>query len=729
MYRGRERDGLFISEDAINAYEFTMDTRKAKAEKDAEKLREILEDLHNEPNHRYKAPTGWFVTRHEPTAEQRTTVQRVSKQSGINIHAISISTLQNRLCNSDEYLRCRDAATFGSTSYSSEVAQVSESVKVEFEGTGTRLSNEELSKQLIAGKRALIVGDFGVGKSHALREIYRLIRKEHFRRKRLTPFPVHINLRDCIGLKSPAEILRRHSEDIGFGNDRSLISAWRAGACVLLLDGFDEIVPTRWMGSAGDLKNVRWEALAPIRRLVEETPHGTGIAVCGRAHYFSSKSEMMDTLGFNSMSEILTLHDFSQEQITQYLRAAGVRADIPEWIPGRPLLIGYLVSSQSLIPEDGAEIAGEAESWRLFFTSICEREARMFTAVRPAVIKSILARVATLVREQSTATGPIGMPLMEEAFVAVNNRRPDEEGIQLLLRLPGLATVEGTTGSANEERYFVDANLAETAYGEDLAEYISNYYNDHPLKRVSSWLYSAGRLGTEVAALALEERRIPLKQVLQTADQRQNEGQFDAVLCDILQCASKLDDSASPNSRKTYTIEGVAIEHLEANSDAISGNIIYKDCLIQHFDISAAEEGSTFSHFQSCIFGYIEGAASLPSWVVENFQDCTFEEFSNTSSTTAGILQLDINPRLRVALTILKKIYAQRGSGRKAGALRRGLDQASQLLVPEVLSALQTDGLVTRSSSSRNIVYLPVKSRRGEVLKALEKPGDFRLNP
>lgn len=645
----------------------------------------------------------------------------------MNIYAISVSTLQNRLCNSDDYLRCRSFATFGSTSYSSEITQVSESIEVPFESAGKQITNEELSRDLTTGKRALIVGDFGVGKSHALREMYRLLRKEHYRKNRLTPFPVHINLRDCVGLKSPAEILRRHSEDIGFGNDRSLISAWRAGACVLLLDGFDELVPTRWMGSAGDLKSVRWEALAPIRRLVEETPKGTGIAVCGRAHYFSSKSEMMDTLGFSSMSEILTLHDFSQEQITRYLRAAGVNAEIPEWIPGRPLLIGYLVSSQSLIPENGREIASEAESWRLFFNSICEREAKMFNAVRPAVIKSILARVATLVRGQSTATGPIGMPLMEEAFVAVNNRRPDEEGIQLLLRLPGLATVEGNTGNSNEERYFVDANLAETAYGEDLAEYISNYYNEHPLKRVSTWVYSAAHLGTEVAALTLEDKRIPLKQVLQTADQRQNDGQFDAVLCDILQCSSKLDDSTQALSPKTYIIEGVAIDHLDANPSPLSAHIIYKDCLIQYLDLSTVEQGATVSNFQDCIFGYIEGAASIPAWMAENFPGCTFEEFSNTSSTTDGILQLDMDPRLRVALTILKKVYAQRGSGRKAGALRRGLDQSSQLLVPAVLSALQSDGLIARSTSNRNVIYLPVKNRRSEVMKALEKPGDFRL--
>ena len=65
---------------------------------------------------------------------------------------------------------------------------------------------------------------------------------------------------------------------------------------MLLLDGFDEIVPSRWFGGATDLKTVRWEALSPVRRLVTETPAGSGIIVAGRSHYFSGQAEMVSAL-------------------------------------------------------------------------------------------------------------------------------------------------------------------------------------------------------------------------------------------------------------------------------------------------------------------------------------------------------------------------------------------------------------------------------------------------
>lgn len=42
MINGRERDGVFVSHDDINAYEFTLMRTKEKAEKDAGKLVELL---------------------------------------------------------------------------------------------------------------------------------------------------------------------------------------------------------------------------------------------------------------------------------------------------------------------------------------------------------------------------------------------------------------------------------------------------------------------------------------------------------------------------------------------------------------------------------------------------------------------------------------------------------------------------------------------------------------
>ncbi len=65
----------------------------------------------------------------------------------------------------------------------------------------------------------------------------------------------------------------------------------------------------------------------------------------------------------------------------------------------------------------------------------------MYTAVQPETIEQIIARVATLARSRGNDLGPLDMSQMQQAYYEVNGYQPDEEGTQLLLRLPGLAAL------------------------------------------------------------------------------------------------------------------------------------------------------------------------------------------------------------------------------------------------------------------------------------------------
>ncbi|MGW2664326.1 NACHT domain-containing protein [Nocardia tengchongensis] len=596
------------------------------------------------------------------------------------------------------------------------------------------MDTSELATNLIEGLRAVVIGDFGVGKSHALRELYLELRDKHIRSKRATPFPVHINLRDCAGLKTPAEILRRHSEEVGFGSERNLISAWRAGSCMLLLDGFDEVVPSRWLGGAADLKDVRRKALYPIRRLVEETPPGAGVVVCGRPQYFSSYVEMPEALGFHADTGILRIDNFTDEQLSEYLSAAKVEDwTVPEWIPTRPLLIGYLVRRRDFADFDSSEQISAAVAWRGFFDAICQREAVGLTAVRPTVIKSIISRVATLAKSQGDETTPMGMDVMRKAFIEIYNRQPDEEGNLLLMRLPGLA-IAGENDS--DTRVFVDRDLADTAYGEDLAAHLTNPFAEHPLSMAASWVTSASDLSIDVAANAIESRekapeggKTSARAVLASAKRRQDQGNFDAVLADTLRVVTTLGTGDIPEkSLESFLIEGVWFHDLQITGDKLGKRLSYQDCVIQVLDISTTEEGADVPQFRECIIGFLDGASSLPVWLDDYFEECSIEQYSQQSSTTAGILQLSMDPTDKVALTILKKIYNQRGSGRKESALTRGLDQASRNLVPNALSKLISEGWLHKTTSGGNTLYLPVKGRRAGALRALEKPNEFVLS-
>lgn len=726
MYLRRERDGLFVGHEEIHAYEFSIARTKDKAAKDGGKLAELLKAVGAQSANSLKARTGWFVTLHEPTAEQRTTIEAVSKAQGERLHAISIGTLHQRMVNSERYIQQRDNAPFGSVSFGAQPRAVNTpNVRVQLENsTGDPISIREMSDRLISGYRSLLVGNYGVGKSHTLREIYSVLRKDHFKRGKLTPFPVHINLRDCAGLRTPAEILRRHSEEIGFDHPDGLISAWRAGSCILLLDGFDEIVPSRWFGGAADLKTVRWEALSPIRRLVSETPSGAGVIVAGRSHYFSGQAEMVSALGFKSFEQF-TVPDFDSEQLAEFLTQAGVTWTVPDWVPMRPLLLGYLVSIAAENAAGVATASNRATGWRRFIDAICEREAQMFTAVRPETIRSILSRVATLARSRSDATGPVDMDMLRSAFVAVNGLQPDEEGLQLLLRLPGLATANAE--DAADSRVFVDRDLADTAYGLDLVEYAMVPYGDsHPLAAVASWANASSDLGIEVAADALEAFGVATSTVMAALVARNKQERFDAVMADLIRVATELAWDDRPVNA-SFHVTGVYFEQLVLSDHPVYGASTIQDSVIERLDVSGLDETSSVPYFQQDLVGLLDGVSILPKWLEPRFADCEIDRFSIATQTTAGIMQLGIDRDSRIALSILKKVFGQRGSARKEGALSRGLGLADRPFVPKVLDELVSQGWLQKSSSGNNVLFAGAKDRRKDARQALESPAEFTL--
>ncbi|ROS54176.1 NACHT domain-containing protein [Frigoribacterium sp. PhB24] len=726
MFRARERDGLFVNHEEIHAYEFTTLGQKDKAVKDGEKLAELLAAVGGLSDNTFKSRTGWFVTRDEPTADQRSAVMAIAKARSERIHAISIAVLHQRICNSEMYLQARGNAPFGSISYKSRLDSAPQNVPVQLVGPGAAglLSLEAMTSRLQQGGRALLVGNYGVGKSHTLRELYGQLRKSHFKSGKLTPFPVHINLRDCAGLRTPAEILRRHAEEVGFEHADGLISAWRAGSCVLLLDGFDEVVPSRWLGGAVDLRTVRWEALSPIRRLVSETPPHAGIIVAGRSHYFSGQSEMVSALGFSALDQF-SVPDFDEDQLREFFRQAGVEWSVPDWVPMRPLLLGYLIAIDASDAESVAGSVSRSEGWRLFIEAICEREAQMFSAVRPETIKNIVSRVATLARSRSDVTGPVDMDLLRSAFVAVNGRQPDEEGVQLLMRLPGLAVADPSDEA--EVRQFVDRDLADTAYGLDLAAYAVDPFEElHPLGSVASWVAAASDLAIEVAAGVLLNLQLSVGTTLAALSAREKASQFDAVMADLIRLAVELPWDGRKLT-KSYLVSGVYFEQLVLSDHPLFQVSTLQNCVVERLDLSGLDEGSSIPHFEKALVGFIDGVASLPDWLASHFASCEIDRFSVATQTTAGIMTLGIDRESRIALSILKKIFGQRGSARKEGALSRGLSLSDRPAVPAVVEELISQGWIFRTSSGHETLYAGVKGRRRDANRVLDSPADFKL--
>ena len=360
---GREVDGVFRTEDCIHILEATTSRRQDKASSDISKLNRAISKYRSQSQTR--AVRGWFITRDEPTADQR----KITDKHRRDINTLPFSQFQARLIDSREYLAARDDYTFGSVRDpgTGDASPLVSYVPLDLLELGSKrvFPREDFRTSIGNGHTIVLLGDYGAGKSMTLRDIYQHLRGEHLQGL-TSKFPVYLNLRDHYGQTDAAEVLMRHARSVGFSRPEHLVRAWRAGYVHLLVDGFDEISTVAIQGLWHDLQNNRYRALEAVRRLVREHPQNSGLVLTGRAHFFDNREERHRALGIRDNVIELSLTEFNDKQIDLYLKKAGLSGFVPSWLPSRPLLVGYLAAKGLLgeiFREDsGAGTLGPAEA-------------------------------------------------------------------------------------------------------------------------------------------------------------------------------------------------------------------------------------------------------------------------------------------------------------------------------------------------------------------------------
>ncbi|WP_418275746.1 hypothetical protein ACNHYB_12930 [Isoptericola jiangsuensis] len=725
MFEGAEHDGAFVDGTSISVYEFTTLRSKAKAEKDVRKIARLVKHLESQPDNRFKSATGYFVTRDEPTAEQRSVAVNISKQSGVTIRALSFIVLQKLLVDIESYIRLRQNAPFGSASThlaDSEYPNTSSTdyVEPEFQGgVNEILRLNDLVDLIESSSRVAVTGDYGIGKSAAFRELFFRLRKRYFRAPDERCFPVHINLRDCIGLKTPNEILRRHAEEIGFEGASGLVSAWRAGRVHLLLDGFDELVPTRWVGSVKNLRQVRWNALAAARKLIEQTPLEAGVAVSGRNQYFGDHEELSKCLAIDE-NQIFRLADFDDARARQL--AQGVQ--LPEWLPTRPLAIAFFrestrsESAVSGIPQSRGAVTG----WRDLIRMVATREAQRVDSIDESTFVELLARIAVYGRIESGGER-ISISNMSRAFVEVCGYEPEEEGIQALLRLPGLAAPPTYNGT-EDVRFFVDRDLADAAFGLGMADYAQAPYSDHPLGEDAGWPTISGTLVWETCSDELTAKGFSPAIVTGAIKQRMDGGKYDAVLADLIGIADAMGMTA-PKAPSSVT--GVIAERISVSEEASTlAGTTWTSCVIETLDVADHGGVGDFPHLVDTLIGSIEGWAQIPPALASHFSNCEIGAFSPGGSNVSEIKALELTGVQRVALTVLRKVFMQAGSARKFSALRRGLPPELRDLVPAAVDVLVSRSFVEIVDGKAEKLVHGVRSARSQAMALLNAPAGIR---
>jgi hypothetical protein len=325
------------------------------------------------------------------------------------------------------------------------------SVRYVVENEAKEYDASEIAELITAGRRIILLGEYGSGKSRCLREIFFHLSTEadsNF------CYPIAIDLREAWGLKRGTEIIRRHLEDLGLDRlQQSALTALSVGSTALLIDGFDEIGSQSWSNDGKKLRAIRAQALQGVKDLILKST--AGLLVTGRDHYFPGTEEMFSSLGLDPEKTLVIRckNEFSSDELEHFFKDRGLNVSLPPWLPRRPLICQTIsnLSSEQLDEMFGL-VGGETEFWHHLMDVICKREALINKTFDETNIKKVLMQLARLTRTKSANVGPISLLESQRAFEAVVGQMPIEEASAMLQRLPCL----GRLNAESADRQFVD---------------------------------------------------------------------------------------------------------------------------------------------------------------------------------------------------------------------------------------------------------------------------------
>lgn len=721
MLEGRERDGIFETEESINFVEATVSAGAGKAREDTKKLFRAISN-HNRGG-TLKIAIGWFVTKHEPTADQRKEIQEHGKGQ---VKAVSFSQFQQSLVDVRGYLAARKTHFFGSVQ---SFSVGSRNPDIDFVDIGIQsitqsraFSLSDLVDGILSGGHFAITGQYGAGKSMTLREIFLRLEQRYIKGGN-SQFPVYVNLREHSGQRDPVELLERHARNIGFDSPSSLIRAWRGGFVVLLIDGFDEIASLGVQGSWKKLRDLRMRALEGVRRLIRESTQ-CGVLVAGRAHYFEDDTELCQALGLSNATT-LALDEFTTEQVTLFLAKfpsnSGNRK-LPDWLPTRPLLLGYL-AARGLLTEigDSAEELDAVEGWDYLLSRIYPREQDIETNLDGTTLRKILERIASIARVSEDGLGPIGRKELFAAFTEVCGYEPDEQGMLAIQRLPGL----GIYRAEDESRCFVDKELADVCAGAEFSEFLKNPFesvkNQLWLEAMNTCDRPLGATGTTLAARRLNDEGLRRGYISQAIAFLNSRTDLECVKGDV--CTVLIDTNLAPDA--TISLVGLDFTKHEIQffDDIVDLSAIsFSSCIFDRIDFASSIKSQNLPRFKSCLIERISGrvsSADLPPNVFSS--DCEITNFDSTN-TSGAIRVTHMSPGEKVLLITLRKLFIQSLSGRSESALYRGLDINERRYVPDVLRLLARHGLAKEFSRGDGVVWLPTRKALGRVTKIIAAP-------
>lgn len=647
----------------------------------------------------------YFVMKDTPTDSMR------QSGDGQRVKVMSGTEFENEYFEYSNYVFLRKKRQFGSLiNVDTGRPEENSYIRVAYRNKkdGSEFYIDDIVKLLKKGKKIVLKGDFGLGKSRCVKEIFNRLTEQWID----NPYCIAINLRDHWGAKRAQEILLRHFEDMGMNNS-NILQAFDSDNFVYLLDGFDEIGTQSWSSDIQRMQHIREISVCALKDLISRAQGG--VLITGRDYFFNSDEEMLMCLGLDAKKTIVLEcnPEFTEEELLEFisknipeLLGEGKLEQLPVWFPKRPLVIQLMQKyAEDMFSVEHA-LDDICSFWYVLFNKICEREAKIYPALNPEVIKRVLLYLADMTRFSSDNVGPITQNDLSDAFVSAAGVTPNDETAIMLQRLPSL----GRISADSPDRQFLDSFILDGLRAESIIRLTKSWEAEIFQKEWKNPLNQIGQSILAEYAGSDGKRRDSLYYIAREASTGKNQ----VLAADIISTICMLPEECV--DCKGIVINGGWFSDLSFEGKEIQ-KLTITNSIIDKLDLTNSRMSDSVE-ISNCIISTIYGISSRNS-IPNQFHDCEVKQFEMLATTTL-VKKARLTEPQKILVGMIQKIFFQPGAGRKESTLlRETAGTSTKKISQSILSALRDEKLVTRIQGDEGYVYKPIRKETGRMNKML----------
>lgn len=698
---------LELDSDSLIIIEITEQASLEKVREDIIKLRAVRSALLAEE----KYSKCYFVMQDKPTDSMRAT----GKTNKIEV--LSINEFRNLYFDFSSYVYRRRQQSFGSLIDSiTGKPEENKYIRVAYIDvhTGKQYDIDEIINCLKNGRKIILKGDFGVGKSRCIKQLFETIcNQDDFYNA------IAINLREYWGLKHCTEVLNRHFFELGL-DSQNLMKSYTNPNIIYLLDGFDEIGTQIWTTDAQKMRHTKEVSVLALKELL--TKVDGGVLLTGREYYFNSDEEMLTSLGLDQKHSLILecRNEFTDKEIYEFLKENCTDIEekeikLPEWLPKRPFIMQLVLKCAPELVYTEYTADDLWDFWCEFLHRLCEREAKINAILNPDTIRQILILLARKTRTKKNDLGPLTLKDLSDAFEAVVGMPPSDESSIMLQRLPGIGRIEADS----PDRQFLDVFILNGLRAENIIQ-----IQENNLREVldENWDNPMDLHGCTILSAYIQREPKREGYFINLAIQA-SKFRNSIIVADIVSSIA-LNETQDVLDYKNIHIKDSHFKNLLWTGKQII-NLSIEDTIIENLDITNASITDKVS-IKDCLINSVMGISSEKG-IPTQFSGCQVEKFE-AIGTMSRIKKAKLSNQQKIFVAIIKKIFFQPGRGRKEETLTRGFgDTESKRYAEKIINKLLSEKIIVRHKGDEGYVYKPVRdysSRMDAILTQLTTSED-----